>query len=67
MACEHTYVFLRQEERNVGYDRNPTYYVYDIYYCQRCCTYKRIHVRTDEPDRYVLAGRGCHMARVLTV
>lgn len=47
---EHTYRFLREEEQNVRYDRNPTWHIFDVYYCENCLDYRRIHVRTEEPS-----------------
>lgn len=42
--CEHDYVFLRQERKNVGYDRDPVWMVEDVFHCRRCLEYKRIAV-----------------------
>ena len=41
-AGNHDFRFLRQEERNVGYDRNPEYIVEDLFYCCKCLEYKRV-------------------------
>jgi len=35
-SCEHSYVFLRQETRNEGYQRNPNWVPYDVFFCSRC-------------------------------
>ena len=53
---EHVWRFLRQEERNVGYDRNPTWQIEDVYFCEGCLEYGRVHVRTEEPSRELYAG-----------
>lgn len=57
-GCDHCFVFLRQEKKNVGYDRNPTYVVEDLFFCEKCLEYKRIAVerrtpRTDSFDEHV--------------
>lgn len=46
---QHRFVYLRQEEKNTGYDRNPVYEIRDVYFCEGCLTYKRVHVRTEMP------------------
>ena len=57
-TCDHDFVFLRQERKNVGYDRNPTWIVEDLFHCRKCLAYKRVAVerrtpRTDSYDEYV--------------
>lgn len=47
----HRYVFLRQEERNVGPDRVPEWLIQDIFYCEGCLTYASRDVRKEVPDR----------------
>jgi hypothetical protein len=49
IICGHVFAFLRQEERNVGYDRNPTYLIEDVFFCQNCCEYRRVPVRKERP------------------
>ena len=58
MECEHNYVFLRQDRRNTGYDRNPIWIVSDVFFCSKCLQYKRVDVerrtpRTDSFDEHV--------------
>ena len=48
---EHKWQFLRTEEQNVGYDRNPTWHIFDVYFCDRCLAYQRVHIRTEGPSR----------------
>ncbi len=57
-ACDHKFVYSRQERRNVGYDRNPTWLVEDVFFCEKCLNYRRVAVekrtpRTDSYDEYV--------------
>lgn len=58
MECQHKFVFLRQEKKNVGYDRAPEWLVEDVFYCEHCLEYKRVAVekripRTDSFDEFV--------------
>lgn len=53
---EHKWTFLRQEEKNVGYDRNPIWHIADVYFCEGCLEYGRVHVRTEEPSRDLYVG-----------
>ncbi len=46
---KHSFVFLRQEKRNIGYDRNPTWLVEDVYYCKECLEYCRVGVEKQTP------------------
>ena len=55
-GCDHSFVFLRAEEKNIGYDRNPLWLIQDVFHCQRCCEYKRVDVRK-ERDREDTFGR----------
>ena len=48
--CEHSYQFLRQEKRNIGYDRNPTWAYTDIFFCEKCLAYKEKVVRKTQPS-----------------
>lgn len=54
MNCEHRFIFLRQDKRNIGYDRNPTYLIEDIYFCEKCLKYQRVGIekRTPKSDSY---------------
>jgi hypothetical protein len=45
MSCEHQFTFLRQEKTNEGYERNPTWAYYDVFFCARCLEYQRVKVR----------------------
>lgn len=47
--CKHEYVFLRQERRNIGYDRNPVWLVEDLYFCKHCIHYQRVSVEQRTP------------------
>lgn len=47
--CEHQYVYLRQEKKNEGYERNPHWVYYDVFYCERCLTYSSKSVRATRP------------------
>ena len=49
--CEHQYVFLRQEKKNEGCERNPEWVYYDVFYCERCLTYQRQAVKKTVPAR----------------
>lgn len=40
----HKFIYLRQERRNIGYDRDPIWLVEDVYYCELCLIYKRVAV-----------------------
>lgn len=42
--CKHKFIFLRQETRNIGYARNPTWETKDVYFCEKCLTYKSVKV-----------------------
>lgn len=42
-ACE------RQDERNVGYDRNPDWIIEDVYFCSKCLEYRRVDVMRRVP------------------
>ena len=44
VACQHEFVFLRQERKNVGADRNPIWLVEDLHYCRKCLEYRRVVV-----------------------
>jgi hypothetical protein len=47
--CEHQYEFLRQERKNMGFDRNPTWLVEDLFFCRKCLTYSRVAVEKRRP------------------
>ena len=49
--CEHKFTYLRQEERNIGYDRDPLWLIQDVYFCEKCLSYKRVDVRKERPAR----------------
>lgn len=48
MECEHKYVFLREESRNIGSDHAPRMLYADIFFCERCLAYARIETRIEE-------------------
>lgn len=54
--CDHKFTFIRQEEKNIGYDRNPLWLIQDVFFCERCLEYQRIDVRK-ERDREDSFGR----------
>ena len=43
-VCQHHFVFLRQETRNEGYERNSVWAVYDIFFCENCLEYRKRQV-----------------------
>ncbi len=47
--CQHDFIFLRQETKNIGYDRNPTWIVEDVFFCSSCLEYKRVAVEKRTP------------------
>ena len=47
--CQHDFQFLRQEEKNVGFDRNPTYLLEDVFFCRKCLKYARKSVEKRVP------------------
>jgi hypothetical protein len=49
--CEHQYTFLRQKKKNEGYDRNPRWVYYDVFFCERCLTYREVKVKETVPSR----------------
>lgn len=46
---KHDFTFLRQERRNIGYDRSPVWLVEDVFFCSRCLEYRRIGVEKRTP------------------
>ena len=56
-ACDHEFTFLRSEEQNIGYDRNPLYLVQDVFFCEKCLTYRRVDVRKERPVDCYSNGR----------
>jgi hypothetical protein len=49
--CDHQFTFLRQERINEGYERNPIWVYYDVFYCARCVNYQRVKVKETVPSR----------------
>lgn len=47
--CDHKYVFHHQEEKNIGYDRDPLWLIQDVFYCEHCLKYERVDVRKERP------------------
>ncbi len=47
--CEHSFVFLRQEERDIEYPDSGTreWKLYDVFFCQKCLHIQSIHVQTE--------------------
>jgi len=39
--CEHALVWLRQEQREDGYDY---YRVYDVFFCSKCLEYEYVEI-----------------------
>lgn len=60
--CAHKFVFLRQDQKNIGYDRNPTYIVEDLFFCEKCLSYKRIAVEKRTPKTGEI---GDHIERIV--
>jgi len=51
--CAHHYIFLRQEvnpTKKWG-DRVNERQIIDVFFCEVCLDYRRVVVRTEEPDR----------------
>ncbi len=46
--CEHQFVFLREEKKNIGYDHTPKMLYEDVFFCERCLIYQRIKTRLEE-------------------
>lgn len=42
--CDHRYIFVRQEDVSDGSHFRPTYKVIDVFYCEKCLTYKSVQV-----------------------
>lgn len=34
--CEHRFVLIRQEEKNIGYDLDPLWLIQDVFFCEKC-------------------------------
>lgn len=49
LECKHNFQFLRQDKDNVGYDRNPTWLISDVYFCTKCLFYKRKPIEKQVP------------------
>lgn len=45
------FTLLRQERRNVGFDRNPTWLIEDLFCCSKCLQYKRVAVEKRQPKQ----------------
>lgn len=50
--CDHEFEYLRQEKRNVGYDRNPVWLVEDVFFCYKCLQYRRKPIEKRTPRQY---------------
>lgn len=52
--CDHKYIFLRQEKKNEGYERNPRWAYYDVFFCERCLEHQRLTAKVTVPavDRF---------------
>jgi hypothetical protein len=44
---EHTYVWLRQETYNEGWETNPTWVLYDLFFCQHCLHIEKVKANPD--------------------
>jgi hypothetical protein len=49
--CTHEFIYLRQERKNIGYDRDPKWLVEDVFFCNHCLTYRRVAVEERTPRR----------------
>ena len=47
MTCKHKFIFLRQETRNKGYVRNPTWETSDVYFCEKCLQYQTVRINPE--------------------
>jgi hypothetical protein len=47
----HQFTFLRQEKRNEGYDRNPRWVYYDVFFCEECLEYRFEKVKETRDSR----------------
>ena len=54
--CEHRFQFLREERKNIGYERNPTWQYADVYFCEKCLEYKTVKTRKTQPHPHNLTG-----------
>lgn len=52
--CQHSYTFLQQEKVcDYPSDREcRSHRYFDIYFCQHCLDYKRVHAKSTETDYY---------------
>lgn len=48
IRCEHKFVFLREENKNIGYDHTPKMLYEDVFFCEKCLAYKRVKTRLEE-------------------
>lgn len=53
---EHKFVFLREERKNIGYERNPTWQYSDIYFCEGCLEYRKVPTKKTQPHPTNLGG-----------
>ncbi len=53
--CQHHFIFLRQEFKTTKQwgDRVNERQVLDVFYCEAYLEYKRVVIRTEEPDRSI--------------
>jgi C4-type Zn-finger protein len=47
--CEHKFVYLRQRTEEKSWHNWVTI---DVYYCEKCLTYKEIEIEKQEPKRW---------------
>jgi len=50
--CDHVYEFLREEKKNEGFERNPRWVYYDVYFCSRCLNYEKVKIKETVPSRH---------------
>jgi hypothetical protein len=48
-TCNHKFIFLRQDKKNIGFDRNPVWHIEDIFFCEKCLEYHRVLVEEHTP------------------
>lgn len=51
---QHKFTYLRQEKRNEGYERNPTWVYYDVFFCEACLEYRfeKVKETRDSSERF---------------
>ncbi len=45
--CEHSFVFLRQEEREEELTGGKQWKLFDLFFCQKCLELRAVHAKTE--------------------